>query len=101
MVWQSCLRHTKRWMLLVLFSCLEFSENLGAVNDKQSERFHQDIQSMKERYQRAWNENLTGDFYWMLYHNDPIHTGKQKFYAKHLLIFIRTCIDCRTKWCPN
>ena len=35
-----------------LHSHLEFfPENLGAVNDQQDERFHQDIQAMEKRYQ--------------------------------------------------
>ena len=30
-----------------------FPENLGAVNDELSQRFHQDIQAMEERYRGA------------------------------------------------
>ena len=39
-----------------------FPENLGAVSDKQSKRFHQGIQAMEERYQGVWNEGMMCDF---------------------------------------
>jgi hypothetical protein len=35
-----------------VFSLLDqFPQNLGAVNEEQGERFHQDIKGMKRRYQ--------------------------------------------------
>ena len=39
-----------------------FPENLGAVDDDQDKRFHQDIQAIKERYQGVWNEGMMSDF---------------------------------------
>ena len=48
-----------------------FPENLGAVNDEQGERFHQDIKAMEVRYQGFWNEGMMGDQCWMLYRDDP------------------------------
>ena len=39
-----------------------FPENLGAVSDEQSERFHQDIQAIEERYKGVWNEGIMGDY---------------------------------------
>ena len=60
-----------------------FPENLGVVSDKQGERFHRDIEAMKERYQGVENESMMAYFYWMLYHNDPIHAYKRKSYDKH------------------
>ena len=32
-----------------------FPENIGAVNDKQGERFHQDLKVMEESYQGRWD----------------------------------------------
>ena len=39
-----------------------FPENLGAVSDKRGEKFYQDIQTMKEKYQGVWNEGTMSDF---------------------------------------
>ncbi|GFT93230.1 uncharacterized protein TNCV_2219961 [Trichonephila clavipes] len=50
-----------------LYSHLEnFQENLGAVSEKQGERFHQDIKEMERRYQGRWNVNMMADYCWML-----------------------------------
>ncbi|GFX11089.1 uncharacterized protein TNCV_4503041 [Trichonephila clavipes] len=43
-----------------------FPENLGAVSEKQGERFHQDIKEMERRYQGRWNVNMMADYCWML-----------------------------------
>jgi hypothetical protein len=38
---------------------LDFSPtNLGAVNDEQGERFHQDNEEMERRYHSRWNVNV-------------------------------------------
>ncbi|GFX82409.1 uncharacterized protein TNCV_2870901 [Trichonephila clavipes] len=50
-----------------------FPENLGAVNEEQGERFHQDIKEMERRYQGRWNVNMMADYCWMLkrdFHNN-------------------------------
>ena len=39
-----------------------FRDNLGNVSEEHGERFHQDIQVMKKRYQGRWNEALMGDY---------------------------------------
>lgn len=39
-----------------------FLENLGASNEDQGERFHQDI----KRYQGRWNINMIIDYSWMM-----------------------------------
>ena len=55
-----------------------FPENLRAVSDEQGERFHQDIQTMEERYKGVWNEGMMGDYCWMLYRDDANHPYKRK-----------------------
>lgn len=54
-----------------LFSRLDFfPPNLGAESDEQGERFHQDIASIERRYQGFWDENMMGDYCWMLIRED-------------------------------
>jgi len=43
-----------------------FSENLGAVNEEQGERFHQVIKEMERKYQGRWNVNMMTDYCWTL-----------------------------------
>ena len=75
--------------MLFLHSHLEFfPENLGAVGDEQCEKFHQDIQSMEERYKGVWNEGIMGDDCWVLYCDDANHPYKQKSYVQHLKVFL-------------
>lgn len=51
---------------------LEFSpENLGAVNDEEGERFHQDIMYMEKRYQRKWSPSLLPGYCWTLKRDAP------------------------------
>ena len=46
-----------------LFSHIDqFPENLGAMSDKQGERFHQDIKEMKTRYQGRWDAAIMADY---------------------------------------
>ena len=50
-----------------LHSHLEyFPENLGALNEEQGKRFHQDIKIMEKRYQGRWNVNMIVDYCWCL-----------------------------------
>ena len=68
-----------------------FPANLGAVNDEQGERFHQDIQAMEARYQGFGNEGMMTDYCWMLYRDDPTHSHKQKSYSKHFYVCLAIC----------
>ena len=43
-----------------------FPENLGDVSDEQGERFHQDIQTMEERYQGRYDTKMLADYCWSL-----------------------------------
>ena len=56
-----------------LHSNLEFFPGNLEVNIEKGERFHQDIQTMKERYQGFWNKGIMGNFCWMLYRDHPTH----------------------------
>ena len=50
-----------------LFSHLtNFPENLGDSNAEQDKRFHQDIETMEERYQGRWNMHTMADYFWSL-----------------------------------
>ncbi|UYV78509.1 hypothetical protein LAZ67_16001816 [Cordylochernes scorpioides] len=48
-----------------------FPENLGAVSDEHGERFHQDISSIKKRYQGKWSPGLLADYCWTLKRDVP------------------------------
>ena len=59
-----------------------FPKNLGSVSDEQGERFHQDIQTMENRYQGFWNESMMADYCWMLYRDIPGKTYKRKSHSQ-------------------
>ena len=64
-----------------LHSHLEFfRDNLGNVSEEHGERFYQDIQVMKNRYQRRWNEAMMGDYVWNLMGKCNT-TYKRKYYS--------------------
>jgi hypothetical protein len=55
-----------------LESCLYlFPENLGEVNVKHGERFHQVIMALEKRYQRKWTSSMLADYYWTLKRDVP------------------------------
>ena len=63
-----------------LFSHLDyFPENLGDVSEEQGERFHQDIGTMKERYQGRWNFH-DGRLYLALICDCTEHSHSRKSY---------------------
>ena len=74
-----------------------FPENLEAVSDKLRERFHLDIQAIKERYQGVWIAGMMSDFFWILYCDDATHTYKRILYAKHCTIFILELGDAQVE----
>ena len=67
-----------------LHSHLEFfPDNLGAVNDKHSERFYQDIAVVETRYKGKSSANMMGDCCWFLqkqsetkYHRSAKHVKR-------------------------
>ena len=48
-----------------------FPENLGTMNDKQVESFHQDIKEMETRYQGRWDAAIMADYCWILKRGIP------------------------------
>jgi hypothetical protein len=43
-----------------------FPGNCGAVCDEHGEHFHQDVSSMKKKYQGKWNCDVLTDYCWTL-----------------------------------
>ena len=43
-----------------------FPSKLGAMSEKQGERFHQDIKTMETRYQGRWDCSMMADYCWSL-----------------------------------
>ncbi|GBM57648.1 hypothetical protein AVEN_52267-1 [Araneus ventricosus] len=43
-----------------------FTENLGAYNEEQSDRFHQDVRNIEKRYQGRWVVSMLDDYCWIL-----------------------------------
>ena len=76
-----------------------FAEKFGAVSDEQGERFHQDIQAMKEMYQGVGYEGIMSEFCLKFYRDDPTHSYKWGNRMPNLLLNLRlgTGINCCTK----
>ena len=55
-----------------------FPENLGAMSQEQGERFHQDIKTMKKRYQGRWNVNIIVDYCWCLIRDEKTYEHSRK-----------------------
>ena len=65
-----------------LHSHLEFfPDNLGAVSDEHSERFHQDIVVVETCYKGKSNANMMGYYCWFLQKQSEI---KYHYSAKHV-----------------
>ena len=68
-----------------LFSHIDqYPENLGAISDKQGERFHQNIKEIETRYQGRWDTAMMADYCWTLKRDIPsaVHSRiskKRKF----------------------
>lgn len=48
-----------------------FPDNCGAVSDEHGERFHQDISTMENRYQRKWSPAMLADYCWTVVRDAP------------------------------
>jgi hypothetical protein len=55
-----------------------FTANLGAENEEQGERFHQDIKEMERRYQGWWNVSMMADYCCILQWKIPEGLHKRK-----------------------
>lgn len=67
-----------------LFSHLDFfPPNLGAESDEQGERFHQDIATIERRYQGFWDEEMMGDYCWMLIRDDNADKRRKSLRRSH------------------
>ena len=58
----------------------EFPNNLGAVNDKQGKRFHQDLKTMEHRYQGRWDKVMMAIYCWSITQDCPEEVYKRKFF---------------------
>jgi len=59
-----------------------FPDNCGIDGDEQGERFHQEIATMKERYQGKWSTSTLADCCWTLARNSPEQLQKGTSKAK-------------------
>ena len=50
----------------------------GAVSDKHSERSHQTISTMEQKYQGRWIPSLLADYRWTLLREAPLSTYKRR-----------------------
>jgi hypothetical protein len=56
-----------------------FPDSLGAVNEKQGERFHPDIKEVERRHQGRWNVDMMSDCCcWTLHREIPETSHKRK-----------------------
>jgi hypothetical protein len=70
-----------------LHSHLEFfRQNLGDVSEEHVERFHQDTEAIKKRYQGCWDAAVMGDYIWSLVHADKSSSHKRR---AHLLFIFK------------
>jgi hypothetical protein len=52
--------------------------NCGAITDKRSEHFHQDVSVMDNWYKGKWGDALLADYYWMVKRGAPEIQYRQK-----------------------
>ena len=55
----------------------QFPDNLGAIIDKQGERFHQDMRQIEKRYQGRWDAFMMADYCWSLKRDNPAAPHKR------------------------
>jgi hypothetical protein len=55
-----------------------FPDNCGMVSDEHGERFHQEITTMKKRYQGRWSTSMLADYCSTLARNAPEQLHKQQ-----------------------
>ena len=60
-------------------------ENLGAVSDKQGERFHQDLKTMEERYQGGCDKHMKADYCLSIKRECPETVHKRNSYKQKFM----------------
>jgi hypothetical protein len=55
-----------------------FPDNHDMVSDEHGERFHQEIATMKERYQGKWSTSMLADCCWTITRNAPEQLRKRQ-----------------------
>lgn len=58
----------------------QFPENLCSYSEEQGERFHQDLNTMEERYQGRWDQHMMADYCWEMQRDCPATPHSRKFY---------------------
>jgi hypothetical protein len=61
----------------------KFKNNMGAFSEEQGERFHQDIMTFERRYQGQYNENMMGDYVWILLRESDFSYKRQSRKRAH------------------
>jgi hypothetical protein len=56
----------------------QFPESLGAVSEKQGERFHQDIEEMERWYHGRWSISMMMNYCWVLKCDECFTMHKRK-----------------------
>ena len=64
---------------------VNFPENLGAVGNKQGERFNQDLKVMKERYQGRYDVHMMADYCWSIKRDCQQIEHSRKSYKRNFL----------------
>ena len=62
-----------------------FPKNLGALSDKQGERFHQDVKEMEERYQGRWDAVMPADYCWSIKRGSVATHSRKSLKRKFML----------------
>ena len=68
--------------LSVLPFLYKFLENPESVSDEQEERFHQDLITVKKRYQERWDRHMLKDHCWTIKRDCPEKVYKRKSYKR-------------------
>ena len=61
----------------------KFNDNMGACSEEQGKWFYQDILVFGNRYQGQYNENLIGDYIWVLLRENNLQYTRKSRKATH------------------
>ena len=74
-----------------------FPENLGALNEGQGERFHQDIKIMEKRKQGKYNVHMIADYCWCLIRVEENFKSSRKSKKQNMFLNGETNFACSVK----